>query len=166
MTVSGFALVAVNNQNVQQVVQEALGRVLITAIAPAIFTADSSGQGIAAASILRIKADGEQVSEPVVRYDSAQNRFVGIPVDLGPQTDRVILTLYGTGIRFRTSSSNVRASVAGIDAEVLYAGVQNDFVGLDQINLVLSRTLAGKGECEVKITIDGMDANPVRLIVK
>ncbi len=166
LTVSGFALVAVNNQNVQQAGQQALGRVLITAIAPAIFTADSSGQGIAAASILRIKASGEQVSEPVVRYDSAQNRFVGIPVDLGPQTDRVILTLYGTGIRFRTSSSNVRASVAGIDAEVLYAGVQNDFVGLDQINLVLPRTLAGKGECEVKITIDGMDANPVRLIVK
>src|SRR5262249_50870052 len=47
--------------------------------APGIFSADATGKGYAAAIALRIKSDGAQAYEPVVRYDAAQQRFVGVP---------------------------------------------------------------------------------------
>ena len=40
------------------------------------------------------------------------------------------------------------------------------YVGLDQINLRIPRSLAGSGEAEVKVMIDGQSANPVRINIK
>ena len=125
---------------------------------------------VSGTAILRVKADGSQAFEPMARFDPAQNRFVSIPVDLGPDlgssTDQVFLVLFGTGFRFRAALSAVSATIGGTDAQVLYADFAPNFVGLDQVNLRLPRSLAGRGEIDVALTVEGKVANAVKLNVK
>jgi gluconolactonase len=142
------------------------GAVQIARVAPGLFSANASGQGVAAAVVLRIRANGSQSFEPVAAFDPAQNRFVSVPIDLGPETDQVFLLLYGTGIMFRSSISNVSLKIGGADAQVDYAGAQNDFQGLDQLNAQLPRNLAGRGEVVLELVVDGQAANTVRINVK
>jgi uncharacterized protein (TIGR03437 family) len=131
-----------------------------------VFTANASGQGIAAATVLRVKADGSQIYELVGRFDSASGRFVAVPIDLGPESDQVFLLFYGTGWRNRSALSAVTTTIGGQTVETLYAGLQPDFVGLDQLNARLSRNLIGRGEVDVIVTVDGVTANTVRVSIK
>jgi len=135
----------------------------IAAVAPGIFSANASGQGVAAAVALRVKSDGRQSYEPVAQFDPTQNKVVSVPIDLGPGTDQVFLILFGTGIRGRSDLSAVTASVGGTGSEVLFAGPQTGFVGLDQVNLRLPRSLAGRGEIDVALAVDGNAANIVKV---
>ena len=60
-TSAGDATVIVTSNN--EVV--ATGVVKIAPVAPGLFTANSSGQGVAAGVALRVKADGSQIYEPI-----------------------------------------------------------------------------------------------------
>jgi uncharacterized protein (TIGR03437 family) len=80
-----------------------IGTALIHTVAPGLFSANADARGVAAAVAIRVKADGSQSSELVFDYDAAQARRVAKPVDLGAPADQVILTLFGTGIRFRSA---------------------------------------------------------------
>ena len=138
----------------------------ISPVAPALFSANANGQGVAAAVTLRIKPDGSQIYEPIAQFDTAQNKFVSVPIDLGPDTDTVFLILYGTGVRFRSSLMAVQASIGGVSAQVDYVGAAPGFVGLDQINLRLPRSLAGRGEADITLIVDGRLANTVSVNIK
>jgi len=147
-----------------------LGTALISTVAPGLFAANGNGQGVAAAVALRIKANGSQSFEPIAQLDPGQNRFVAAPIDLGPDlgpaSDQVFLILFGTGIQFRNSLASVNARIGGESAQTLYAGAQGDFVGLDQVNLRLPRSLAGRGEVDVALTADGRSANTVKVNIR
>jgi uncharacterized protein (TIGR03437 family) len=121
---------------------------------------------VAAATVLRVRADGTQVFEPVARFDAAQNRFVAAPIDLGPESEQVFLILFGTGFRQRSSLSATSLSIGGAGVEVLYAGAQGDFVGLDQVNARLPRSLIGRGEVNVALMADGRPGNLVSIHVR
>ena len=142
------------------------GTVRIAAVAPGLFAANANGQGVAAALALRVRADGSQQFEPVSRFDPTQNRFVSVLIDLGPETDQVFLILFGTGTRFRSSLTAVSARIGGVEMPALFVGAQGDFVGLDQINLQIPRSLIGRGEVEIRLTADGQQANLVTISVK
>jgi len=161
-TAIGSSLVTVLNGNSVL----AAGFVQIVPVAPGIFTADASGRGLPAASALRATADGQQLYELVARFDSAQNKFVAVPINLGSSTDQVFLILYATGLRFRSALTAVSAKVGGVDAQVIYAGAQGSFSGLDQVNLLLPPSLAGRGEVDVVLTLDGQQANTVRINIR
>lgn len=138
----------------------------IIATAPGVFTADASGKGWAAASVLRIRADGTQTYEPVTRYDSGLGRIVPIPIDPGGESEQVFLILYGTGIRHRSALSGVSVKIGGIDCQVFYAGAQGSFAGLDQVNVRLPRSLAGRGEVDVALSADLQPANITRVSIR
>ena len=142
------------------------GMIQIAAVAPGIFAANTTGQGVAAAVALRVRPDNSLSYEPVSRYDAGSNLFVPVPIDLGPDGEQVFLILYGTGIRYFGSLDAVTAQVGGAGAQVTFAGAQNDFVGLDQINLRLERSLTGRGDVPVAITVAGLGANEVRVTIK
>ena len=142
----------------------ASGNIQVANVAPALFSANSDGRGVAAALVLRVESGGSQAFEQAARFDPALDRFVSAPIDLGPPSDQVFLILFGTGIRFRGPRA-VTATVGGEPAEVLFAGAQLEFVGVDQINLRLPRSLAGRGEVDIIITVDGQTANTVRINV-
>lgn len=131
-----------------------------------MFSANANGQDVAAAVVLRIKADGTQIYEPAFRFDSTLNRFLGVLIDLGAETDQVFLLLNGTGVRFHSSLSSVTVSIGGTGAEVTFAGAQAQFVGLDQINVRLPRSLAGRDVVDVALRVDGQAANVVRIYIK
>ncbi|MDX2033692.1 MAG: hypothetical protein SF339_23650 [Blastocatellia bacterium] len=161
-TAAGPALVTITNSAGQQ----SAATSQIAAVAPGLFTANATGKGTAAALVLRIKADGSQSYEPVAVFDPVQNQLVPRPIDLGPATDQVFLILYGGGIRFRTDLTKVTARIGGLAATVAFAGAQGGFVGLDQINLRLPRTLLGRGAVEVALLVDGKAANTTSVVVK
>jgi uncharacterized protein (TIGR03437 family) len=58
----------------------------------------------------------------------------------------------------------VRLSIGGLDCEVLYAGPQPQYAGLDQVNARLPQ--AASGRLEVALTVDGREANRVVITLK
>jgi uncharacterized protein (TIGR03437 family) len=117
-------------------------------LAPGLFTVGASSK--AAALVQRVKADGSQSYEPVSG-----------PIDLGPETDQVYLVLFGTGLRTNSGIGAVAAHVGIREATVTFAGPQGSLEGVDQVNLLLPRIIAGHGPMNVSVTVDGYESNTV-----
>lgn len=144
----------------------ARGTLSIVGVAPGLFTANASGQGVPSAVVLRVKANGEQSYESITQFDQTQNRVVALPIDLGAATDQLFLVGFGTGLRNRSSLSGVTCTIGGTNAEVLFAGSAGSFVGLDQVNIAIPRSLAGRGNVDLVLRVDGKTANTVSISVK
>ncbi|MGE0127155.1 MAG: FG-GAP-like repeat-containing protein [Blastocatellales bacterium] len=142
------------------------GTVEVSTVAPGLFTADASGRGVPAANALLFRPDGSSSSQQVARFDPATSRFVAEPLDLGPAGARLFLVLFGTGVKARTDPAEVTARIGGVDAPVAYAGAQGGFVGLDQLNIEIPRDLAGRGEVEVEVIVDGQTTNIVTINIR
>ncbi len=140
----------------------AAGTMQIRAVAPAVFTANASGQGVAAAQLQRAHADGSLDNDVVFRCD-ASSGCSPKPIDLGAPSDQLFLVFYGTGIRGRTSLAGVSVQIGGTSLPVLFAGPQGGFEGLDQVNVQVPRSLQGAGELNVTMTVDGQPSNPVKV---
>jgi uncharacterized protein (TIGR03437 family) len=138
----------------------------IAAVSPGLFSADSNGTGVVTGVALRVKGDGTQSFEPVARFDQASGRFVVAPIDLVPDTDQVFLVMFATGVRNRSGLGAVSVKVGGVSAETIYAGPQGTFTGLDQVNVTLPRNLAGRGEVDVRLTVDGVAANALNIAIR
>ncbi len=134
-----------------------LGRMNIQPVLPQLF-ANPIGIGPAAV-VVRLR-DGVRTEEPVAGYVDDCGPFLSLlPIDLGPDTDQVFLTLYGTGLRNRSSLANVSVKIGGIDVQVQYAGPQGEYAGMDQVNVRLPRSPAGHDQARVDLTVDGQVAN-------
>ena len=90
-----------------------IGLIDVAPVAPSLFTANSDGRGLPAAVMLRVRADGSQIYEPVARFDAAQNRFVAVPIEFGDAGDQLFLLLYGTGLR-QSKGRTIKATVGGL----------------------------------------------------
>ena len=66
----------------------------------------------------------------------------------------------------RTSLANVSATIGGTSAEVTYAGAQGSYVGLDQANIRIPSSLAGRGAVNVVLTVDGRSSNGVVINIR
>jgi uncharacterized protein (TIGR03437 family) len=131
----------------------------ISDVAPGIFAANGNAKGVAAAQALLIGPDGSQQYVPVAQCGAAPGSCVARPIAVG--TGQAVLILYGTGIRGFTSMDNVRCTIGGVSAPILYAGPQNTFAGLDQVNVQLPAELAGRREVDVTLWVDGQLSNTV-----
>jgi uncharacterized protein (TIGR03437 family) len=127
----------------------------IEAVSPGIFTRSANGRGLAAAVAVRVSANGAVTTLPQ-----------DLPLDLGQPTDVVHLSLYGTGIRNRGSLTGVSVTVGGLNARVEYAGLQPQYVGLDQVNVVVPHELAGRGLVDLVVTVDSKPANTVQIEIQ
>jgi uncharacterized protein (TIGR03437 family) len=137
----------------------AKGTSIVMSTMPGLFSATADGKGLAAASVQRVR-NGVSIYEQAIAVQ--QGRVVAVPIDLSQATDEVYLVLYTTGVRYRSDVSNVTATIGGVAAQVKFAGAQGTFVGLDQVNLLVPRSLAGRGEVDVELRVDGQVANTVR----
>ncbi len=150
------------------------GSVNLSLPEPGLFSANADGQGVAAATVLRVKPGNVQSYEPVARYDEGLKRYVPLPIDLGPEGEQVYLILFGTGIvnQLINSSFPVTVKIGGTVANVTFVGKQGDYAGLDQVNVLLPRSLAGMGEVEIEMsqsigeTFPPIPANKVRVEVR
>ena len=152
----------------------AAGLLPLTNVAPALFTANATGQGAPAAILLRLSTGGVATYESASRYDTSLQSFVPRPILFGPETEALYLVLFGTGIRARGTGAPSRSVAAQLSTtgglelhnttlEVTYAGPTREYAGLDQLNLQLPRTLSGQGARTLRITVDGVAANSVLL---
>ncbi|HWR54031.1 MAG TPA: hypothetical protein VN428_23175 [Bryobacteraceae bacterium] len=128
----------------------------VAAVVPGLFSANMDGRGAPAGQVLRLNASGEEMFSGALARCAAGSGCDCEPIDLGAPDDQVFVILYGTGFRNYTS---MRATIGGVEVDVTWAGAQPTFAGLDQINLRLPRVLAGRGELEVALTIDGKTTN-------
>ena len=137
----------------------------IETVAPALFTANGTGLGVPAAVAVRVRADGSQSIEPIMRCGNA-NSCVPVPLDLGPANEQVFLALFGTGIRNRAQLADIGLRIGGDAAEVAYAGAQGSLLGLDQLNVKVPRSLIGRGEVSLIFSVAGRSSTPVTVNVK
>ncbi len=114
---------------------------------PSLFKANS--ENLAAAQVARIQA-GKIV------YDA-----VATPISIGLAAEQATLILYGTGLN---SSKEVSVTIGGMKLQPAYAGTQGTYQGLDQINVTLPQSLAGKGKVDIIVTASGKPSNPVNVV--
>lgn len=135
-------------------------------VSPSIFTADSSGAGVPAGLLLRVRANGQQVYEPLATYNNGKVTPVTITRNIG---DRLFLVLYGTGWRGTDDfdgnvgngvAENLDATIGNAKATVWFAGEAPGFAGLDQMNIEIPNGVTGTVTLLVKAN-DG-EGNLVR----
>ena len=142
----------------------ATSAVTVEAVAPDLFTASGSGAGAPAAWVVRVAADGKQtfLSAAACSAGTCEPAWIDPPV----AGERVILALYGTGLRGRSSTDQVVATVGGRRMPVLAALPQSEYPGLDQVNVELTPETAGAGLVDLLLTADGIHSNLVRLRIR
>lgn len=141
------------------------GKLDISNVAPGIFTANASGWGVPAASLVRVRADGSQSYEAVAQFNSDIGKFITLPIDNSLETDQLYLVLYGTGWHKRIAEENATVYVGNLKGEIKYLGRQGRFIGMDQANLLLPKGLAS-GFYTIKLIVDGKAANEVDIEIK
>jgi uncharacterized protein (TIGR03437 family) len=137
------------------------GTIQIASVAPGLFALNSSA--LAAADVL-VYSGATAVVENVYSVNST-GAIVANPISVGGATDQAYLILFGTGLQ-AAGTSGVTVTVGGVGCVVAYAGVQGSFTGLDQVNVLLPPSLAGKGNVTVQLTANGIAANPVNLTIQ
>jgi len=141
------------------------GGARIDSVAPGLFTADASGNGVAAGVVRVLHADGTVTTTPTFTC-SLDGDCIATPISLGTVGDEAVVELYGTGIRGRSSLENVTCTIGGIASQVLYAGPQGQYPGKDQVNVLLPLGLAGAGLVRLELSVDGHSANTVALTIR
>lgn len=156
-TASGDAQVTVMNGN--SVVAQ--GRLSAPGVAPSLFTADASGQGLPAGLLLRVRANQQQSYEPLARFDVAQNRMVPVPITRN-NGDTLYLVLFGSGFRNAPDSDgnsgngvaeNVEVTIGGLSAPVVFAGPAPGYAGLDQLNVQIPAEVTAGAQLTLVIKV-------------
>jgi uncharacterized protein (TIGR03437 family) len=140
------------------------GSVTIAPSAPGLYSANADGAGPAAANAYLVTASNQRVNQAVATCNPpAVRSCLPAPLSLGGSTDTLYIELYGTGIR---SAASVQCFVAGQSVPVLYAGPVAAYVGLDQVNISIPKSLAGSGDVRVYVIADGVASNVVGLKIQ
>lgn len=159
-TINGAATVTVKRSGTAV----AEGTITIDTAGPGLFSANADGMGVPAAVLFR-RRNNVDTTEPVSQLNPQTNRFDPIPLDLGPEGDIVALIAFGTGFR-NAMQSTATATIGGATAQVIFSGAQGALAGLDQANILIPRSLAGRGLVDVVFSIGGKTANTVRINIR
>ncbi len=135
---------------------------VVRPVAPGLFTADASGSGAAAAEAVRVAPNGAQTLQNLSECATATSGRA-LLIDFGGSDDRVVLVLYGTGIRGGSGTNGVRVTIGTQELTCQYAGRHRSYAGLDQINVELPRGFRGMGQVPLHLTVDGVAATPVTI---
>lgn len=135
------------------------GAINVVATYPNIFMLNN--EGLAAAQVVRAR-NGSVTYENV--FQVSGNSIVPQPIDLGPASDEVYLVLYGSGLG-RTNPS-VTVKIDGVEAAVVFSGAQGIYAGLDQFNVRIPASLAGRGRVAVVLTAGDKPSNTVFVTIR
>lgn len=158
----GFAVFTATSAG--QIVGEGTSR--IDAVAPTLFSANSTGSGAPAGIASRAASDGVQTRKNLFAGSATAAACRSAPIVLR-DGEEVYLLLFGTGLRGRLSLAGVEVSLGGEKVPVAFAGEQGEAPGFDQINAgPLPRELAGRGPVELVVTVDGQRANALQVHIQ
>jgi uncharacterized protein (TIGR03437 family) len=133
--------------------------VMLAAVAPGLISANGDGKGAPAAQVVTTHANGTQTFGYAYNYPCAPGTCTAAPIGFGGASDQTALVLYGTGIRNRAALSDVIVQIGGQSLPAFYAGAAPTYVGLDQVNVQLPRSLAGSGTVSLSISVAGTTSN-------
>ena len=134
----------------------ATGSLNVVETYPNLFSVNVTG--LAAAYVLR------SVSQQVTTvYQVQSGNVVAQPVSAGTSADPAYLVLVGSGLGSATSA---RATIGGVSSTVSYAGTQGTYKGLDQYNILIPTSLAGRGSVDVVVTVAGKPSNVVNVTIQ
>lgn len=137
------------------------GMVEVAEVAPSIFTANATGSGAPAGYIIRVRPNGQQIQESLVRFDAAMNMLVPVTIQRNGE-DRIFLVLFGSGFRNAPNSDGDRSNgvaeslqvtIGGIPAPVLFAAGAPGFVSLDQANIEIPANAPAGQAVSVAVTV-------------
>ena len=129
--------------------------VWVSRVAPALFTANSQGHGLASGQLLRVnRANPTQRTYEFLRPGGNV---------LNVEVEDYFLVLYGTGFRHRRNLADVVVRVAGVPLPVTYAGPTPGIQGLDQINVQVPSSFTGRGLMEIDWTVEEIPTNKVQV---
>lgn len=127
------------------------GVVNVTPSAPGIFTRLANGTG---APVAVAGMDGTTFPTQMSNADGT-----AVAIDAGS-----FVMLFGTG--FRYASGAMTMSVGGTAVTPLGFSAQSQFSGLDQANVQIPANMAGRGDVDLTLTVDGKVSNIVKLKIK
>ena len=131
---------------------------------PAVFTVDQSGKG--QGHIYRISADGGQIlaspSAPVRAGDVLTIYCAGLgdvqpALDAGSAAPLTVLEY---------AANAVAATIGGVSADVLFAGLTPGFVGLYQVNIVVPAGVTPGDKVPVVLSTAGQTSVPVSIAMQ
>jgi len=134
------------------------GATNVNQAAPAIFSFNGDGAGVAAGFALRVKADGRQFYEAIARYDAEAGEYKPLPIEPGLPDDQLFLTFFLSGIR-AADPGQVRVIIGGDLFVPVFVGAAPSLPGLDQINLPLSRSLPRSGALKLQVAVTSKSAS-------
>lgn len=139
------------------------GFVQVGQVAPGLFSADSSGQGLAAGQA-NSQVGAATFTAPLAVLEAATNSWIAVPIDVTAATNGVTLELRATGLRERNAGGYVIAQIAGIDVPVISITPSTADAGVDLVLIgPLPQSLANAGLVDVQLAVDGVSANPVSI---
>jgi uncharacterized protein (TIGR03437 family) len=117
----------------------------------------SPGGGV---TITVLRSSGREVTTGGWVGPVAPGLFAGPTNTAAATLTADVATLWGTGLRNRSSLANVTVDAAGLTLPVEYAGPEGSGIpGLDQVNVRLPASLLGRGAFEISVTVDGVRSN-------
>jgi uncharacterized protein (TIGR03437 family) len=128
----------INNNGLQSA-----GKVKLVDNAPGVFTVSNDGTGPAAAQCVSVLSDGVILS------------FSNPPCSVGTGSPFNTLVIYGTGWR---NSSSTQVKIGDQTLTPSFSGAQPFFPGLDQINVTMTRELAGRTDQDLSVVVPGTAA--------
>ena len=157
-TASGLATVTVHSS----VGKDLTTQYYVAPVSAAVYALN--GGGLVAAWVVRVHSDGSSVVEPI--FNVVNNQLVPKPLDLGAAAgDKIFLEVFGTGFR-SLDKTNMQATIGGVPAVVDYSGAQGS-PGLDQMNIIVPPSLAGRGKVSIAITANGTQvANVTNFVIQ
>jgi uncharacterized protein (TIGR03437 family) len=126
-------------------------------------TSVSDSQASVAHAGVGLEAAGAQAITAHADGTQSVRSLGAAPIDLGSPADVVVLQFYASGV---SGAAEVRAQIAGEPAPVLYAGPAGHFPGLEQVSVQVPRSLAGRGDADVTLTVDSQASNPVSIHIQ
>ena len=160
-TADGTANVIVRNS----LGETSSGTLRVGAVAPGLFTGNANGSGATTGFGIHV-VGAQQTRESLFTISGATNLAITRPINFNPATESLFLELYGTGVRNRTSQSNVTCEIGGVTIPVEYASESPGFIGLDQINIRVPNSLDNRGEVDLVIIVDGKRSQTVRVNIQ
>ncbi len=160
-TADGTANVIVRNS----LGETSSGTIRVGAVAPGLFTGNANGSGASVGFAIRV-VGAQQTRESLFAINGTTNLAVTRAINFNPASESLFFELYGTGLRNRTSQSNVSCEIGGVTIPVEYASDAPGFIGLDQINIRIPNSLDNRGEVDLVIVADGKRSQIVRVNIQ
>jgi len=134
----------------------------IATVAPALFLL--AQDGLAAAGVVRIKGDSF-TNESTAAWDATSNRYVGIPIDLSSDQDRVYLTIYATGLRHQLSLDSVLVTMEASKPPLSMQALGH-FRWFGYCQCILAAGITRQGNREHCLTVNATAANAAYVLIR